>query len=1118
MEAEILGSKIIKAKGLLEDSVIGSLAFTGKFTKNKTQGQTTLENSNLIFNGQFKANKANGIGILKLENGLYVGEWVNNLYHGYGRLIKSSLAVYEGFFYKGMRKGLGVEVLPKGEIYIGEFKDDAKNGLGIYFFGKGGLYYGFFKDGKREGFGVLIDKHCMEIYRGYWKDSKKWGRGVEHFSNGAKYDGFFVGGKREGCGMMEFSKQLTYIGMWKDSKKHGYGKVDSHSGEISGKFFEDSLVEGSYVNPSKYYDQLMKNILPKSVEAYIKNEGVTISKRTRQTQEDLGSLLSQSLTNLVFGLCGQQQFRLHVYLVLRTLLGSKLDVDQVITKMGFFLMHLPNITFPLNVWEPKFDEFLGNKKDFSWNYYKIILDEKYESMEVRKSRQLIDLAITHKIVKGKVHENSFIEGTNAENGSVISFFDQKGVRLQTKKTLYVYPFFLLIESQTPTRKMTRRVSFNEAFAKKLENILEDPEEVDNSREISNEMKLEKMLKKKRIINFDKDFLAANLKTKKGHGAHETDLEGHDIGILLSKKAIFYQGEFFFSSEKKMKKKISMMLNIDTDGRIYSVGRDSVGSFLIVGSRWSDNSAQLIQKYFDEYEIEYKCFLFSDETIQGNWTTTNMKGGFVLRRDHSVKLTDLIVPALDSLFPSEEKQREVPLSKLKRPGELYSKAGIWAVENFKEFLEGSILAVIVRGAQGGIPMSETEEKEKILDERLFEEYRKMNQEPNSEDEDEKRRQRDLIEAEIEEKILAGEEEENFNSNSEEDNYSNEYETINLSEHQTDLRSIMTKEDMAKLRTTIKRKSMLSNANDLSKPEMKRLRQSRASFSMMNEDIRNRLDRLTLPNGEPSSRNDRVNSLNSELEETRNRLKSIGHSQKKSHFINSQNSAFLNKLTNIIGNLRKVSKNEEEKEIQELLTEECFCWKGELVTLGKTEDFVISNLFILKDRIEGTYNDADRLSYELAGSFSLRTNEFEIIGMSNCKSRSIKFKGSLNAKFELEGTLTSRPLNQTASNLKLKMLGVSAKAELFELEEGKLKREIPVLIKKTAHLIYGIIKMDNSYMFMSGVKGKNGLFSVEIMSRKRFYRGMVLTQEILDVSESGDEVLKFKNKKIHLTIKY
>ena len=51
------------------------------------------------------------------------------------------------------------------------------------------------------------------------------------------------------------------------------------------------------------------------------------------------------------------------------------------------------------------------------------------------------------------------------------------------------------------------------------------------------------------------------------------------------------------------------LNIDSDGRIYSLGRDSVGPYLVVGSRWSDNSAQLVQKYFEDYEIEYNVFCF-----------------------------------------------------------------------------------------------------------------------------------------------------------------------------------------------------------------------------------------------------------------------------------------------------------------------------------------------------------------------------------------------------------------------------------------------------------------------------------------------------------------------------
>jgi hypothetical protein len=1108
LEAEILGSKILKAKGLLEDSVIGGLAFTGKFEKNKTQGQTTLENSSLAFNGQFKGNKANGIGMVKIANGLYIGEWAENLYHGYGRFIKPNLTIYEGFFYKGIRKGLGIEIFPKGDVYIGEFRDDAKHGLGLYFFGKGGFYYGFFIKGKREGFGILIDRHGLEVYRGNWKESRKWGRGIEHFPTGAKYDGFFVNGKREGCGMMEYSKQLTYIGTWKENKKHGFGKLECLSGEISGKFLEDKIVEASYVNPSVYYDELMKKILPKSVEAYIKKQNISILKRNRQSQEDLESLLTQSLNNLVYGLLGQQQQRLHVYLLTRSLLGCKLSIDQQISKLGFLLTHRPSLSFPLNVWEPKFDEFLGTKKDFSWSFYKLILDQKYESMEIRKNKEQVDMIITHKIVKGTLDKYT-VEGANEQNGSILSFISNEGKRLQMIKKITVYPFFLLIENKIVENKSTRRVSFNDNFKGNLENIQEEVEkekskvsESENDH-MSSQVRLEKMLKNKRVINFNKDFLSSNILIPKSGEGTSNKLEKQNLGILLSKKAIFYTGEFFFNSDKKVKKKLSMMLNIDSNGRIYSLGRDSVGAFLIVGSRWSDNSAHLMQKYFDDYEIEYKCFLFSDETIQGNWNTTNMKGGFVLRRLADRKLTDLIVPALDNLFPSKEMQRHVPISKIKRHGEIYSKAGLWAVPSFKEFLESSILAVLVRGSQGGVPISDLEEKEKILDERLFEEYRKMNS-MNSDG------GREEIQKNIESNMsdsIDTEDDHESQSGSE----SNDYITVNRNSKIFELKSILTEEALSNLRKTIKRKSMLSDANDMSRPEIRKLRSSRASFSLMNEDIRNRLDRLT-------NRTARVSSINSELEETRNRLKSIDISAKKQNASNEQNKAFLAKLSNIIGNLRKVSKEQEDDEIQNLLVEECFSWKGELVTLGKTEDFVMSNLFILKDRIEGVYNDADRLSYELAGSFSLRTNEFEIIGMSKCKSRSIKFKGSLNSKFELEGTLTSRPMNQAPSNLRLKMVGLSAKAELFEVEEGQLKREIPVLIKHTAHLIYGILKVDNSYMFLSGIKGTKGLFTIEIMAKHRSFRGMVLNQEVVETSLDEGQILKFKNNKIHLTIKY
>ncbi len=57
-------------------------------------------------------------------------------------------------------------------------------------------------------------------------------------------------------------------------------------------------------------------------------------------------------------------------------------------------------------------------------------------------------------------------------------------------------------------------------------------------------------------------------------------------------------------------------------------------------------------------------------------------------------------------------------------------------------------------------------------------------------------------------------------------------------------------------------------------------------------------------------------------------------------------------------------------------------------------MIDNLFIIYDRLEGIFVDNEENIYELAGSLSYRTKEFEIIGLSMDKTKSIKVRGTFS----------------------------------------------------------------------------------------------------------------------------
>ena len=1141
LEIELDGSKINYARGLLKHSTAGDLAFTGKFENKKAKGTASLENSRLQFAGQFRSNKACGIGKAQFTSGLYWGEWSQNRFHGYGRLVKSNFAIYEGFFHQGLRRGVGVEVLRSNDLYVGEFKDDYKHGLGLYLFDKGGFYYGHFKQGKRNGFGVLVDRLGTELYKGFWKKSKKSGRGVEMFPSGAKYDGYFEGGRRTGVGMMEYSKQLTYIGDWSNGKKDGFGKMEGPNVDVSGRFMEDKLVEALYVNPSCHYDHLLKEILPESVESYIKQRNYSTKLRGRRPREELSALVNISLAELVLGLVKGRQFRLNVYLLLRNLFGRKVHTEKTPSKIGFLLMHQPSLQYPLKAWAPRFDEMLGGKSEFNWGLYKIDLSPDYKSMNIAKSKESVSMLITNRVVQGKIGRRLVIEGANQHDGSGLAFYTVKRKKLKAKKFCFVFPFFLLIEDVLNIWQLRKRkvVSFVlKGDEVKMPEVYPSQNLLGASQLEESEIlqrRLDQILKKKRKIEFDQDYIANHLPRQSVEKLHDlesdmteetespnpnledlkatksegkitfaeieetvakkekleekktkvervaTEFETMDIGLMTSRKAVFYRGEFFFSSHKKVKKKMSLILNIDGDGRIYSVGRDIVGPFVVVGSRWSDTSATFTQKYFEEYEIEFKCFLFTSETIQGNWDTTNLKGGFVLRKIPNFKLSDLIVPALDDLFPSQKERRKRPLSTIRGSPSKFTKAGLRAVESFVEFLDGTVLAVLMKNAQGGVP--EMEEKSQLLhhDEALFERYRKLGEE--------------ITDTDLKK----------FSPSQQGDQMPSKSELDIIPEKKVDKWARVKSQNVG-------RRSLLFDANDLTTTEIQKLRNGMASNPLRRDS--KILERFT----HLSEKRSRAATYNLQIESTRNRLISVNHSFSDQGGWRTRQEEFLGRLAQIFNGLKSQDRNEHSQELKEPLNEKCFGWKGEMTTLGRQEPLLISNLFILRDRIEGVYLHADKTIYELAGSYSKRTNQFEIVGISICKTRSLLFKGVFQSTFHLEGRLTWRPISHAPSNLKIKMNGVTGTAEIFEIEEGKRTKNISVILKQTTYLIYGIFRMGKSFLFLSGVRKKNRGFEVELMGRQKGFREVRLKEEKGEQTGGDRGKIKFVNKKMQVIIKF
>jgi hypothetical protein len=423
-----------------------------KSSQNNNKKERILKTSTLFYKAREKGDKD--------QTGVYVGEWKQGDMHGYGRIIKQNFSIYEGFFKKGQRDGVGIELLPTQELFIGQFKDDYKNGLGIYFFKQGGFFCGFFKDGQRDGFGVLVEQSGKEIYRGFWEDDVKHGRGVEFFAKGSKYDGFFNQGKRDGIGLMEYSKSLTYIGEWKENNRHGLGKFQGLEKEVEGVFFENELMQLKTVNPSKFYDQLMKDEVPCDIEAYLKKVKYKIKKKRRKSSQDLETLLKNSLPQLACQLVLHKERKLYIYLLVKFIFGRRTSLDAQIKKMFFYLTHKVEINNPLQLWEPKFHEFFNLKTSYPWGFYILDKKSKNENLELVKSKQWIDFLMTNEIVQGKTGDTISIEGANSKQGVNISFYCSLKGNLNIEKMLFICPLFI-ISTDIQKEQINRSIALSE---------------------------------------------------------------------------------------------------------------------------------------------------------------------------------------------------------------------------------------------------------------------------------------------------------------------------------------------------------------------------------------------------------------------------------------------------------------------------------------------------------------------------------------------------------------------------------------------------------------------------------------------------------------------------------
>lgn len=282
------------------------------------------------------------------------------------------------------------------------------------------------------------------------------------------------------------------------------------------------------------------------------------------------------------------------------------------------------------------------------------------------------------------------------------------------------------------------------------------------------------------------------------------------------------------------------------------------------------------------------------------------------------------------------------------------------------------------------------------------------------------------------------------------------------------------------------------------------QSRQSFNLLNQETLSKLKSII----KDSQVRHKLSGSGIPIDHSTSKIKMV--MDIKSPQTEPQKSQFLVRLEKIISNLKEVKskpKKLSQGELYNLFGKNCFSWKGELETLGKSEEFIVENMFIIKDHIEGVFSDSENVNYQMAGSFSHRTSQFEIVGLSFLKDKSFKFRGRLSPSFELEGQIIFRPSSRTPSNLKLNLIGVVCHVNWVHLtDESRSEYRLPIVYKRTDSLIYLIINRDGKFMFGNGIiSEENQLYSLELTWKDKRHRTQLFQQ--VEVDRNGAPVKGF-----------
>lgn len=231
-----------------------------------------------------------------------------------------------------------------------------------------------------------------------------------------------------------------------------------------------------------------------------------------------------------------------------------------------------------------------------------------------------------------------------------------------------------------------------------------------------------------------------------------------------------------------------------------------------------------------------------------------------------------------------------------------------------------------------------------------------------------------------------------------------------------------------------------------------------------------------------------------------------------------SGFGHVLNNALKDLRTIDDQDfNPTEQLRLARGESISWIGTLDTLGKQEKIIIESMLIIGDRIDGVYTDEAGDVFELAGLFSARTRECEIIGLSTSKTKSIKIKGKLT-DFEISGKIFRRPSNEAYSLINIKMFGIEGKLKM-KLKSDPESDYFACLLRLTDMYLYAMAVIGKEYLILTGFLGSNGAV-VEVSSTSKKIKTGILyeTEAQKNRNDDSEKVLKLKNSEMEIDVVY